>query len=192
MTKKYIHISNNIFLEVSLFSLIVWKCFCRQNARWDFTGIIILIRTVSRLKLIKMSSPSWSSRNDSYVDTSCTMDLRNYRRHPSWVTTSSRAEVQCATRVSLVYNDVRLSKPLPSLQHLNACLIVLTVFPKVSILVRILLLFNNSLGDSLDAKGIVLYCIRNSCKASFGGNEDFLNVCLNDCIKRSAAPIVAG
>ena len=63
---------------------------------------------------------------------------------------------------------------------------------KVSILVRILLPFNNLLGDSPDAKGILLYCIRNSYKASFGGNEDFLNACLNDCIKRSAAPFVAG
>ena len=115
-----------------------WKCFCRQNARWDFTGIIILIRTVSRSKLIKMSSPSWSSKNDSYIDASCTMDFRNYRRHPSWVTISSSA-FEC----------------------LLACLDCLPCRrcgmdgTKVSILVRILLPFNNSLGDSPDAKEIL-------------------------------------
>ena len=89
----------------------------------------------------------------------------------------------------LVYNDVRLSKPLPSLQHLNACLIVLTVFPA---------------GDAewmepkcqfwcefFSHSTIRLVTVPMQ-KESFYIALEILNACLNDCIKRSAAPFVAG
>ena len=81
----------------------------------------------------------------------------------------------------------------PSLQHLNACSLVLTVFPagdaewmEPSVnLVRILLPFNNSLGDSPMQKEFFYIALEILAKLPLEVTRDFLNACLNDCIKRS-------
>ena len=50
---------------------------------------------------------------------------------------------------------------------------------RISIAVRIFLPFNNSLGENPLAFGVLLYIIKNSCKAVSGGFVDFLILCFN-------------